>query len=371
MRRFTYYLFENFDPDREGDDPGNPRRLLNASADAPLSRVADFPPLACPASLFREEFGGEGADRLIAAGALRETDGVLAYDTPIFLAEDAPVLQGFFTRAAAPLADRLWDIREKLWAAAGEVRTGFAPRRNLYHILCGMIFDGFFFDRLGRRGAVAVSRPHPTGLDYLSVIYEGCPDLAAFSDRLLCSCNRLTDGETSLESFGDADGDRFDLYRCFRLREQGPLPARFREAGALLDRLPRGGERPALLEAARSLLRGKGCSKDCLAVLELFGYARDGKICVPAFSREDAPAIEHLAVLVEECLYAAVEHTLREAGETLSLTAVRHGVPPLETANELYHILFGGINEAVVSRGLAAAPPRKPGEGRYLQCIQW
>ena len=62
--------------------------------------------------------------------------------------------------------------------------------------------------------------------------------------------------------------------------------------------------------------------------------------------------------------------TLREAGETLSLTAVRHGVPPAEIANELYHILFGGINEAAVSRGLAAVPPRKPGEGRYLQCIQ-
>lgn len=371
MRRFTYYLFENFDPDREAENQGNPRCLLNASADALLSRIADYPPLSCPAALLREEFGGETADRLIAAGALRETDGALAYDTPVFLAEDAPVLQNFFTRAGAPLADRLWDIREKLWAAAGAIRTGFDPRRNLYHILCGMIFDGFFFDWLGRRGAVAVSRPHPSGLDYLSVIYDSCPDLAAFSDHLLCSYNRLTDGETSLESFGDADGDRFDLYRCFRLREQGPLPPRFQEAGALLDKLPRGEERPALLEAARSLLRGEECPRDCLAVLELFGYARDGKICVPVFSREDAPAIEHLASLVEDCLYAEVERILLEAGETLPLTAVRHGVPPLETANELYHILFGGINEAIVTRGLVAAPLRRPGEGRYLQCIRW
>lgn len=371
MRTLHYFLFENFDAGRESENPANPRRILNASADAPLSRIADFPPLSCPAALLREEFGGETADRLIAAGALRETDGVLAYDTPVFLAEDAPVLQNFFTHAAAPLADRLWDIREELWAAAGEIRTGFDPRRNLYHVLCGMIFDGFFFDWLGRRGAVAVSRPHPSGLDYLSVIYENCSGLAAFSDRLLCSYNRLTDGETSLESFGDADGDRFDLYRCFRLREQGALPERFRRAGELLDKLPRGEERQALLEAARSLLRGEECSGDCLAILELFGYARDGKICVPAFSREDTPVIERLASLAEDCLYEEVECVLLEAGKNLPLTAARHGVPPLETANELYHILFGGVNEALVSRGLAAAPPRRPGEGRYWQCIQW
>lgn len=370
MRRFTYYLFENFDPDREAENPGNPRRVLTASANAPLSRVADFPPLSCPAALLREESGGEAVDRLIAAGALREADGVLAYDTPVFLSEDVPALQGFFTRAAAPLADRLWDIREKLWAAAGTVRNGFDPRRNLYHILCGMIFDGFFFDWLERRGAVAVSRPHPTGLDYLSVIYESCPGLAAFSGRLLCSYNRLTNGETALESFGDADGDRFDLYRCFRLREQGPLPGRFQEAGLLLDKLPGGGERQALLDAARSLLCGRSCPKDCLAVLELFGYAQNGKICVPVFSQEDIPAIEHLAALAEERLYGEVERTLLEARESLPITAVGHGVPPLEIANELYHVLFGGVNEAAVSRGLVSAPPRKPGEGRFLQCVR-
>ena len=62
------------------------------------------------------------------------------------------------------------------------------------------------------------------------MIYEACPALQKFSDGMLCSYNRLTDGETSLESFGDADGDRFDLYRCFRLRERGPLPERFEEA---------------------------------------------------------------------------------------------------------------------------------------------
>lgn len=370
MRTFTYFLFENFDPERKADHPGNPRSILTAQADALLSRVADFPPLTCPVFKLREEFGGEAVERMIAVGALRDAGGILAYDTPVFLSEDVFALQNFCDNAAATLADQLWDIREKLWKAAGAIYNGFDPKRNLYHILCGMIFDGFFFDWLSSRGAVAVSRSH-AGLDYLSVIYERCLDLSVFSNQLLCSYNRLTDGETSLESFGDANGCRFDLYRCFRLRENGPLPERFQEAGKLLDKLPKGEEHLVLLEAARFLLCGKVCHKDCRAILELFGYTQNEKLCVPVFSQADAPAIEALAGMVEECLYAQVEHTLLEARENLPLTAVRHGVSPWEIANELYHILFGGINEAAVKRGLVTVPPIRPGEGRFLQCIRW
>ena len=125
-----------------------------------------------------------------------------------------------------------------------------------------------------------------------------------------------------------------------------------------------------LLAGMHALLCGKDCQGDCLAILELFGYVENGKICVPVFSSEDAPAIEHLAALVEECLYAGVERALLEARENLAVTPVRHGVPPRETANELYHILFGGINEEAVKRGLVAAPPRREGEGRYLRCVE-
>ncbi len=371
MRRFSYYLYENFDADQEAGNPENPRRILAGPADVLLSRVADFPPSTCPAARLREEFGGDAVERLISAGALREEDGVLAYDTPFFLAEDVPALQDFFTHAAIPLADRLWERREKLWDAAGAVQNGFDAKTNLYHILCGMIFDGFFFDWLGQRGAIAVSRPHASGLDYLSVVYEECPGLQKFSDKILCSYNRLTDGEISLQSFGDADGDRFDFYRCFRLRELGELPERFQKAGVLLDKLPKGEERRIILQEARKLLQGKACQADCYAILNLFGYTENGKICVPTFSKEDTTAIERLASLAEECLYAEVEHTLLEAQKNLPLTAIRHGVPPKEIANELYHVLFGGVNEEAVKRGLVAAPPYKPGEGRYLKCIEY
>lgn len=370
MKTFSYFLFENFDADLEAGNPGNPRRVIDARADAILSRVAAVPPLACSSARLQEEFGTEAVKRLTAAGVLREKEGHIAYDTPIFLAEDVPALQAFSSAAAAPLADRLWELREELWNIAGGISNGYDPQVNLYHVLCGMIFDGFFFDWLGKRGVVATSRPHASGLDYLSVIYEDCPELKRFSDGLLCSYNRLTDGRTALESFGDADGDRFDLYRCFRLRESGYIPDRFKQAGELLDRLPKGQERQALLAGVHSILQGGGCSEECLAILELFGYVKNGELCVPVLQQADEPVIARLAALVEENLYEAVARTLQEAQMNLEITAVRHGVPTGEIANELYHILFGGINEELVKRGLTASPPCKPGEGRYLQCIE-
>ncbi|MDE5865659.1 MAG: hypothetical protein K2H31_03540, partial [Lachnospiraceae bacterium] len=336
-----------------------------------LSRVADFSPLTCSVARLRDEFDIEAVNKLITAGALCEKDGQIAYDTPIFLAEDVPALKSFSSTAAAPLSDRLWELRDKLLDIVSEINNGFDPQINLYHILCGMIFDGFFFDWLEQRGTVTVSRRHPSGLDYLSVIYEDCPELKQFSDGLLCSYNRLTDGGIALESFGDANGNRFDLYRCFRLREEGHLPERFKQAGELLDKLPKGKERQFLLEATRSLLQGKGCEPKCLAILELFGYAENGRICVPVFNQADEPIIKRLATLVEENLCDAAAHILRETQMNLEITAIKHGVPVGEIANELYHILFGGINEELVKRGLTATPPYRPREGRFLKCIEW
>ena len=371
MRNFSYFLFENFDADLESENPSNPRRIINAQADAILSRVADFSHLTCPTTRLRDEFGAEAVDQLITTGVLRENDGQIAYDTPIFLADDVPVLKSFSSTAAAPLANRLWELRDNLLDIVSEINNGFDPKINLYHILCGMVFDGFFFDWLEQRGAVSVSRLHPSGLDYLSVIYEDCSELKQFSDGLLCSYNRLTDGEIALESFGDADGNRFDLYRCFRLREEGHLPAHFKQAGELLNKLPKGKERQVLLDATRSLLQSNGCEPECLAILELFGYAENGKICVPVFYQADEPIIKRLAALIENNLCDETVHILREAQMNLEITAIKHGVPSGEIANELYHILFGGINEELVKRGLTAAPPYRSGEGRFLQCIEY
>ncbi|MBQ9263879.1 MAG: hypothetical protein IJ189_06655 [Clostridia bacterium] len=55
---------------------------------------------------------------------------------------------------------------------------------------------------------------------------------------------------------------------------------------------------------------------------------------------------------------------------SLKTTATKHNVSTKEIANECWHILFGRMNELLVSNGLVAAPPFKEGEGRYLQSIE-
>lgn len=371
MRHFSYFLYENFDADREAGHPANPRRILNRRIDGILSRVADFPPRSCPAALLREEFGAEALSRAISSGALRESGGIVCYDTSIFLEEDVPALQRFSQSMSVPLAERLWERRTALQDCVSRIRNGFDPPANLYHVLCGMIFDGLFFDRLTRQNVLSVSRLHASGLDYLSVIYQDCDSLRSFSDALLCSYNRLTDGHTSLQSFGDADGSRFDFYRLFRLREQGVLPARYAEAGRLLDAFPKGREKQTILDQTRTLLLTGSCDSRCLNLLELLGYTKGGKVCVPVFSEQDTPVVLHLEDLAAEALLSPLSQALQEASQAFSLTPSRHGVSSGEIANELYHILFGGINEALAELGAVSPPPRRAGEGRYWQCIEW
>lgn len=48
----------------------------------------------------------------------------------------------------------------------------------------------------------------------------------------------------------------------------------------------------------------------------------------------------------------------------------RHGVPKEEVANEVYHMIFGMLNEELVSRGFVQVPDFHVGEGRYLKSIE-
>lgn len=112
------------------------------------------------------------------------------------------------------------------------------------------------------------------------------------------------------------------------------------------------------------------CDPSVAALLERFGYAQDGKICVPVYTGRDLSAAEGLEKIVEETLGELMADILLDLAGSLDITAVRHGVNRLEIANELYHLLFGALNEALVSRGIVAAPPDVPGEGRYFRCIE-
>lgn len=355
MRRFDYFLFENFDADEQAWHPGNPRRILTSQMDGVLSMVAE----GCSWVELRERWGEERVRQAAECGVLRRAGEEVRFDSPVFLREDAAALTGAFERAAEELASRLEEIWPELKRLAEKLHNGFDPSFNLYHLVCGMTLDGSFFDALERAGAVATARQHPSGLDYIAVIYERCAELDGLSRRLLCSWNRAVGETCALQSFGDADGDRFDAYRWYRLREGGRLPARF----AALD-VP---DRERLTSEARRLAETGACAQDCLKALEAFGYAADGRMAVPVYRAADEGVIRSVSAAVTDCLLEPIATILRDGVQ--EITPARHGVRGAETANELYHLLFGQLNETLARRGMVAAPPHRPGEGRYWQSV--
>jgi len=161
MRHFSYYLFENFDPDQEVQNPHNPRSFLNESMDSLLGYIAQFPAGECKAADCEARFHEEKIQMLINAGIIRlDSTEHLLFDSPVFLHEDAKMLKKEIDQSAKRLADKLEECMPFLQRLCGEIQNGFPTAVNLYHILCGMIFDGMFFDYLEKRGAVATSRKH-------------------------------------------------------------------------------------------------------------------------------------------------------------------------------------------------------------------
>lgn len=366
MREFEYFLFEIFDADEESSNPGNPRSFFGKATDALLTEVAQS---QVSYNRYCEKYSTQLVRKLIDGGILRPSGTALAFDCPIFLREDAVVLHRSIASKASALVDLLDNSMTVIRDCCGEIENGFPVELNLYHILCGMVFDGYFFDYLSDKGALATSRQHPSGLDYLTVIYEKCEELQTLSDGLLCSYNRFVNAKCSLQSFGDAQGNRFDFYRFFRLMEQGKLPDKFRDAEVLLDNFGCAGK-DSLLDEAVSLVQTGECAPAAMALFELFGYVQGGTICVPVYTPDHQKHILEIESIVEKSIGKAMSDTLIELAGTIDITAVKHGVNRLEIANELYHIVFGAINEELAVRGIVAAPKHIPDEGRYFKCIE-
>ena len=351
MRRFSFYLFEDFDPDREAGNSLNPRRVLTEALNGALDAVA----AGCSWEALCGRWGEEAVERAVACGVLRKEGRAARFDAPVFLEEDAARLTAVCQREAEELTNRLSVGWKALVRLADSLENGFDASVNLYHLVCGVVLDGALFDALCEAGVVATSRPHPSGLSYIAVAYERCEALDGLSRRLLCSWNRAIGETCVLQSFGDADGDRFDPYRWYRMKESGRIDGD----------MP---EKEKLTREARRLIETGSCAEDCLRALTVFGYAKDGRMAVPVYGPGDAAVMDEVARIVREVILEEVAALLRQG--VREITPERHGVNRAETANELYHLLFGHINEALVRRGMVATPQKRPGEGRYLQSVQ-
>ena len=304
--------------------------------------------------------------KLSDAGILRYSSGKWRFACPVFLESDLNILKALTQDFAEKIAEKLLAYKDKYIAIVDCLDKRFPPERHLYHLLCGAVFDGRFFSRLADACVLTDSKPQQNGQDYLPVIYEDAPSLNSFSAEILCSYNRLTAKKGTFVSFGDAAGDRKDFFRWYQHLTRGKT---FFTTYKMNRPLPE--FREELAEQFVLLINGHGVKPEYAELFETFGYTKSGTPAVPVYTaeqmRETVTALDdYTAELILEDMITALKAVASAPG----LTAIRHSVPIPDIANEVYHLLFGQINEALVSRGFAPSPEYRPGEGRYLKCFE-
>lgn len=368
--QFHKFFFDGTDI---ADLPGNiihPRQaLLLSGADILLARIAT----AAPGDVSLSQLplaDAEAATHLIATGVLRSEDGRLYFDCPIILEADRQALSDLTERHAIRLSEVLMRHRGQLNDIVATKQDGFPADRHLYHMLCGGVMDGTMFDHLEESGLVTTSKTLATGANCLTILYEDAPGLNQFSDKLLCSFNRLRTKKCTFVSFGDSNGLRRDFYRWFVCRSTNRTELQDTPMDTLL---------PAVLpelreEAGRQwlhLMEGQTLSSDWRAIFLHFGYMEQSRPCVPVYTSAECGAFQsQLDALVAPLLLPELQEILSEISAYTQFTAIQHGVAPADLANEIYHILFGQINEQLVRNGIVSTPPDIPGEGRYVRCIE-
>lgn len=357
--KFNKYFFENFSTDTPFDMK-NPRYVLSLDGvDSILEKLI----VNRPYSLTIEDFDNEELVRsLLYVEVIRQKNGKLGMNVPVFVETDAKVLKELNKRVANNIAAELIAHKEQIFSIAQCINNGYPVERNLYHILCGYIFDGLMFDYLEENDLVTTSCVHASGLDYLVILYEDTSSLNEYSDSLLCSYNRLTINGKGFASFGDSNGSRKDLYRYRRQNELNLLSEQ---------------ERAYICHPTEDLIENfkrvaDGCQVDSayMAVYEYFDYCKNGKIIVPIYNSHSYDIANRLYEFVLGIVKEHITNALVTIQNEYRLLAIAHEVKIKDIANEIYHLIFGEVNDILVKSGLILEPPYYQGEGRYFKSFE-
>ena len=357
--KFNKYFFENY-PSDTPFDMKNPRYVLSLDGvDSILERII----VNKPYSLTIEDFDDvDLVKALLYVDVLQQKKGKLGMAVPFFVEKDAEVLKELSKRVADSIATELFANKEQILSIIQSIDNGYPAERNLYHILCGYIFDGVMFDYLEENQLVTTSCMHNTGLDYLVILYEDTSSLNEYSDKLLCSYNRLVLGGKGFVSFGDSNGNRRDFYRYMRLKELNQLTKE--EESYISYPLE------VLLDNFEKIINGEQVESKYMKTYEYFGYCKSGQIVVPIYDADSYEQANKLYNIVLDVIKNQIVSTLSAIQNERRLLAVAHNVEIKDISNEIYHLIFGEVNELLVQKGFVANPPLVLGEGRYLRSFE-
>lgn len=125
-----------------------------------------------------------------------------------------------------------------------------------------------------------------------------------------------------------------------------------------------------LIEQFELLIDGKEIDASYQEIFEYFGYVENGKTIIPVFDRSTDEIVENLNEFVLSLVGDTLKNALLKIASHKNLLAIQHEVDVKDIANEIYHLIFGEVNEQLVQAGIVEKPPYIEGEGRYLQCYE-
>ena len=118
------------------------------------------------------------------------------------------------------------------------------------------------------------------------------------------------------------------------------------------------------------MLDGYAVDPAYIKIYEELGYCKAGESIVPVYDSHSYKIADELYRYVIGIIEMPLLEALTAIQSEKRLLSVAHEVAAKEIANEVYHLIFGEVNELLVKSQLMAEPPYSQGEGRYLKSFE-
>jgi len=316
-------------------------------------------------------------ERMLKLGMIKQLNGKIAINFSVFLEDDIDCINKFTTVSAKIIVEDIMNIKESLVNQASKISCSqdFGVSRILYHVICDRILDGTALDYFSEEELFITSKKQFDNRDYILIGYQDSDLLFNYNANILCSSNKSFSKKFIFNSFGDAVTDRVDMYRFSRKLESNNDDPKFN----------------SLIEKYRNLdyENFEDFINDCSALLDgvikehpvhkpeiedilidlnyLKVYENNIYLNVPYFNEDDMDVISEISKLILNTVAPTVRASFESLTEYHDLTPIKFGINKFEVANELWHQLFGVINEGLIKKDLIENPDTK--SMRYLQAL--
>lgn len=321
---------------------------------------------------------------MISLNMVDEKLGYYSTNFTIIFNEDLQEIDRFSKSLALKIAEVINENKVVFQSLSNQLVSAqyFDSAELLYHIIGCNILDGSAIEALNSIGLIKTSKEQKGNRDYILFGFEKCPEVDNFSKNILCSCNNHHTSKLSFTSFGDADGNRNDFYRFGRqlatqisqIETSQNIKASYlcllEKANEVID------ERCAemVLRIINDGIRHSDCTEaehEIINYLLSFNYIKlesdSYKIAVPVFYPQDHALIRKIHDILMGMILPVLKEDFQNAN--INISAIAHGVDIKEILNEMWHQVFGNINENLVINNIIKSPDYFQGEGRYLKAI--